>query len=99
MLRAVPTLAVLRARRDEILAVAQRYGAYNLRVFGSVARQDAEPAHDVDFLADFYPHSLLDRITLIHELSDLLECRVDVVQEKMLHPEVRNNALKDAVPL
>ncbi len=48
--RRPPTLAELRARRDEILSVARRYGASNLRVFGSVARE--EPANDVDILID-----------------------------------------------
>ena len=51
--KTAPTLASLRARRDEILALAARYGAHNVRVFGSVARGEATPDSDVDLLVDF----------------------------------------------
>jgi len=50
-----PTLAMLRARRGEILALADQYGAYNVRVFGSVARGEATPTSDVDLLVNFSP--------------------------------------------
>lgn len=93
------TLEDLRARRDEILALAERYGAYNVRVFGSVARGDAVPGSDVDLLVNFREHSLLDRIALMRELSALLAARVEVVQEKMLKPHVKLQALRDAVAL
>lgn len=94
-----PTLEGLRERRDEILALAEQYGAYNLRVFGSVARGEAGPGSDVDLLANFREHSLLDRITLMRKLSELLAMRVEVIQEKALKPHVRPQALREAVPL
>lgn len=94
-----PTLDMLRAHRDEILALAARYGAYNLRVFGSVSRGEATPDSDVDLLANFREHSLLDRIALMRELSNLLDVRVEVIQEKALKPHVKPQALKDATPL
>jgi hypothetical protein len=53
MIATIPTLDILRQRRDDILAIAQRYGAYNLRVFGSVARGNANEASDIDFLVHF----------------------------------------------
>jgi predicted nucleotidyltransferase len=64
-----------------------------------VARGEATPDSDVDFLAHFHEHSLLDRLALIRELSELLGVRVEVVQEKSLKPHVKPQALKDAVPL
>lgn len=95
----IPTLDTIRAHRDEIHALAQRFGAYNLRVFGSVARGDATSESDVDLIANFREHSLLDRIALMRELSDLLALRVEVIQEKALKPHIKPQALKDAVPL
>ena len=97
--RTAPTLADLRARRDEILALAARYGASNVRVFGSVARGDATPDSDIDLLVNFGKHSLLDRIALMRELGDLLGVSVDVVQEKTLKAHVRPQALREAISL
>lgn len=95
-----PTLALLRSYRQPIVALAERYGAHNLRVFGSVARGEADADSDIDLLVDFFKdHSLLDRIALIQELSDLLSFKVDVVQEKMLKPRIKPHVLKDAIPL
>jgi predicted nucleotidyltransferase len=97
--KTAPTLAGLRARRDAILALAARYGAYNVRVFGSVARGDATPDSDIDLLVNFRQHSLLDRIALMRELSTLLDTPVDIVQEKALKTHVRPQALREAVAL
>ena len=47
-----PSLEELHQRRDEIEGIATRTGAANVRVFGSVARGDAAPGSDVDFLVD-----------------------------------------------
>lgn len=93
------TLADLRARRAEIVALAARCGASNVRVFGSVARGDATPESDIDLLVNFRKHSLLDRIALMRELSALLEMRVDVVHEKTLKAYVRPQALREAISL
>jgi predicted nucleotidyltransferase len=94
-----PSIAMLRSKRTDILALAERYGAYNVRIFGSVARGEARAGSDVDLLAEFHPHSLLDRIALMQALSDLLGFNVDVVQEKTLRPPVRERALKESIPL
>jgi uncharacterized protein len=97
--KTIISLDDLRARRQDILALAAKYGAYNVRVFGSVARGEATAASDVDLLANFREHSLLDRIALMRELSELLAVSVEVIQEKALKPHVKPQALKDAVPL
>src|ERR1017187_8425131 len=77
------TLAEVRSRyRDQIVAAANRRGAHNIRVFGSVARGDGHLDSDIDFLVDFEPgRSLLDLTGLLLDLETVLECKVDVVSE------------------
>jgi predicted nucleotidyltransferase len=91
---------LMEERREEILQIAARRGARNIRVFGSVARGEAGPKSDLDFLVDMEPgRSLLDMGGLLMDLQDLLGCRVDVVTEKGLRERIRSRVLKDAVPL
>jgi predicted nucleotidyltransferase len=72
-------------RRDEIIAVAKRYGASNIRIFGSVARGDATGESDVDLLVKFEPgRLLLDQGGLLMELRELLGMPVDVISEGAL---------------
>lgn len=93
-------LTEIKARREEILRLARRRGAYNVRVFGSVARGDANPASDVDFLMDMEPdRSLLDLGGLWHDLHELLGGKVDVVTEAGLRQRIRERVLHEAVPL
>jgi len=95
------TLDVLRTeRRAEILGIAERHGARNLRVFGSVVRGEATPASDLDLLIDWEPgRSLLDHAALVLDLQDLLGARVEVGTERSLHWYVRDRILREAVPL
>jgi predicted nucleotidyltransferase len=100
-IKSAPTLEMLRARRDEILALAKRYGAYNVRVFGSVARGDATPESDIDFLVNFQDGaSLYDLSGLRLDLIALLGCQVDVTED---HPHMkerfRARILRDVVAL
>jgi hypothetical protein len=91
---------VLREKRQQILAIASKYGAYNVRVFGSVARGEACPDSDVDFLVDLEPgRSLFDLGGLLYELQSLLGVEVDVVTEKGLRERIRERVLREAVPL
>jgi predicted nucleotidyltransferase len=91
---------LLRAKREEILRLAARHGARNIRIFGSVARGDAGPDGDLDVLVDMEPgRSLFDMGGLLMDLQDLLGCKVDVVTEKGLHWYVRARVLEEAVPL
>ncbi|HRD99981.1 MAG TPA: nucleotidyltransferase domain-containing protein [Ilumatobacteraceae bacterium] len=97
---ATTSLAELRERRDEIIAVARARGASHVRVFGSVARGDATEASDVDFLVDLEPgRSLMDLGGLLMDLQDLLQRNVDVVTERGLRPRVAQRVLADAVEL
>jgi len=87
-------------KREEVLRIAERHGARNVRVFGSVARGEAMPDSDVDFLVDMEPgRSLLDLGGLLMDLQELLGRRVDVVTEQGLRSRVRERVLREAMPL
>jgi len=91
---------LLTTRRDEILRVAARRGARNVRVFGSVARGESDAGSDIDFLVDLEPdRSLFDLSGLLLDLEALLQTEVDVVTEQGLRPPVRERVLREAVPL
>jgi predicted nucleotidyltransferase len=95
------TLQGLRShRREEILRIAQQRGARNLRVFGSVARGEANEASDLDLLVDWEPdRSLLDHAGLVQDLQELLGIKVHVGTEKSLHWYVRDRILREATQL
>ncbi|MCI0634790.1 MAG: nucleotidyltransferase family protein [Actinobacteria bacterium] len=91
---------LLKLKRDDIVRAAARHGARNVRVFGSVARGDADDASDIDFLVEMAPgRSLLDMGGLLMELRDLLQRDVDVVSERGLRHEIRDRVLREAIPL
>lgn len=90
----------LSAHRQEIMQLAARHGAYNLRVFGSVARGDADEASDLDLVVAMAPgRNLFDVGGLVYDLSALLGCAVHVVTEGGLHGPVRERVLDEARPL
>ncbi len=90
----------IQEKRDVILALAARHGARNVRLFGSVSRDEAGPQSDVDILVDLEPgRSLFDLGGLLMDLEDLLGRKVDVVTEKGLHWYIRDKVLKEAVRL
>lgn len=87
-------------QRDVILRVAARYGASNVRLFGSVAQGTASASSDLDLLVTLEERrSLIDRIALQQDLEDQLGCRVDVVNERALDPTIRDGVLAEARPL
>ena len=91
---------LLQDKRDAMLALAARYGASNIRVFGSWARGEAGPESDIDLLVTLESsRTLLDQIALWQDLEDLLGCKVDVVTESALHHAIRERVLREAVPL
>ena len=93
-------LETLRGEREEILRIAAKHGARNVRVFGSIARGESGPDSDVDFLVELDSgRSLLDLGGLLMDLRELLNLDVDVVTEKGLKKRIRARVLKEAVPL
>lgn len=91
---------ILGGKRAAILRLAARHGARSIRVFGSVARGEATPKSDVDFLVEagpnrtpFFPGGLLA------DLEELLGRKVHVVSAEALHSYIRDGVLKEAVSL
>ncbi len=91
---------LLKDKREEILRIASKHGAYNVRVFGSVVRGEAGPESDVDLLVDVGPnHTSFFPGGLIADLEDLLGRRVQVVTQEALHWYIKDRVLQEAVAL
>ena len=91
---------LLQAKREDILRTAKSYGAYNVRIFGSVARGEADARSDIDLLVDMEKgRSLFDLGGLLVDLQDMLGCEVDIVTEQGLRERIRARVLKEAVAL
>ena len=93
-------LIALQKRREAILDLCARHGATKVRVFGSVARGEAQEGSDLDLLVVFEEgRTLLDHARLKLALEGLLGVPVDVVSERSLAPRLRERVLREAVPL
>jgi uncharacterized protein len=91
---------ILKEKRLEILKIAKTYGASNIRIFGSVARGEANSNSDIDFLMDIESgKNLLNRISLIQDLEDLLGCKVDIAKPENLHESIKEKVLQEAISL
>jgi predicted nucleotidyltransferase len=94
----IPRLEALVARRGEIIEVAARHGASNVRVFGSVARGEAGPGSDIDLLVDMEEgRSLLDLAAIHLELEDLLGFPVEIGTD--VKPRLRERVAAEVVAL
>jgi predicted nucleotidyltransferase len=90
----------LQAIRQDILRVAAKHGAHNVRLFGSAARGEDRPGSDLDLLVDMESgRSLLDLVALGQDLEELLHRKVDVITDSSVHPAIRPHILADARPL
>ena len=95
---AIPSIVA--HRRAEILQIAAKHGVQRIRVFGSVARGEAQPDSDVDFLIEVGPrHSAFFPGGLVVDLEALLGRRVDVVEPEGLAAPLKARVLNEAVPL
>lgn len=93
-------LELLKQKNLEILQIAARYGAHNVRVFGSVARAQSDEQSDIDFLVEMEPgRSLFDLGGLQSELETALGRPVDVVTVKGLKARIRARVLLEAIPV
>lgn len=91
------TFEQLQARRAELIALADRHKAENIRVFGSVARGEATEESDLDLLVHFRPGaSLFDLIHLINDTSTLIQSKVDIVSDGGLSPYLASRILREA---
>ena len=86
--------------RAELLALAERHGVRDVRVFGSMVRSEADDTSNVDLLVSLPPDKTgLALGGLLMDVQDLLQRRVDVVTEGGLHPALRDRVLREAQPL
>ena len=91
---------LLTGNRDDVLRIAAKHGARNVRLFGSAARGEATDASDLDFLVEMEPErSLLDLAALRNDLMDLLGREVDVVTDDSLYWLLRRKILREARPI
>ena len=91
---------LIRQKRQEIIHLAAKHGAHNVRVFGSAARGEAGPSSDIDLLVELESgRSLLDHVALVQDLEALLGRRVDMVTERSLHWYIRDRVIEEAVRL
>lgn len=96
----MPVDRLLDERRNDILRIAAAHGAYNVRVFGSWARDEVRPESDLDLLIRLDPaRTLLDLVAIKQDLEDLLSHPVDVVTEAGISPYIRDRVLREAVSL
>ena len=90
----------IREKRDAVLRVAEAHGATQVRLIGSVARDEARPDSDIDLLVKWREGtSLLDQAALKLELESLLGRRVDIASDGWLKPSIRESVYRDATPL
>ncbi|MEA5617068.1 nucleotidyltransferase family protein [Cronbergia sp. UHCC 0137] len=92
---------LLQERREEILQIASKHGAFNVRVFGSVARGEETENSDIDFLIDYDLKKISSwfPVGLIQDLEVLLSCKVDVVTEQGLKERIRERVLQESILL
>lgn len=90
----------LRTKRDIILQTAAKYGVDNIRVFGSVARGEETENSDIDLLVSYTPETtLFKHAGFISDLEALFHRKIDAVNDKNLHWVIRDDVLKEALPL
>jgi len=95
-----PPASKLRRQRRRLLDAAERHGVSRLRVFGSLARGEANAASDVDFLVDLKPgRTLLNLTAFRREAAEILDLPVDVATADMLKERIRDEVLTEALPL
>ena len=91
---------LLKENREEILRIATKHGASNVRIFGSVARNQASETSDIDFLIHLEDgRSLLDLIRFDDDLQALLKCKIDVISDGALDPQKDENIFAEAIAL
>jgi len=90
------TLDELRRYKPQIFPIADKYGAREIRVCGSVARDEARTGSDVDILINLPSGSLWDRLSMKHEIEDLLHQSIDLLADDSLTPRIRPSLLKEA---
>lgn len=93
-------LNILQSKRTEILALAAKHGASNVRLFGSVVRGEDREDSDVDFLVDMQETcSLFDLIGLQQDIEKAIGRKVDVLTANGINRYLKDRILHEAAPL
>lgn len=91
---------ILKEKKQEVLALTERYGVENIRVFGSAARGEADEKSDLDLLVSVRKGtSLWELIELEDALTSLLKVKVDLVSDKGVSPYLKDRIFQEAKPL
>ena len=88
-------------KREEIISIAKKHGAYNVRVFGSVAREEDDEKSDIDFLIDYDLNKISPWFPsgLMQDLQSILGRKVDIVTVEELKERIRERVLEEAIEL
>ncbi len=89
-------LATLRAHEQEL----RHRGVLHAALFGSLARNEATPASDIDIMIEIDPEApvgVFEYVAITHYLSDLFPVPVDVANSRRLKPHMKPAAERDAV--
>ncbi|MGI0480644.1 nucleotidyltransferase family protein [Geminocystis sp. CENA526] len=94
-------IKLLKEKREEIIAIALKHGAYNVRIFGSIARGEADEKSDIDILIDYDINKITPwfPVGLIHDLQDFLGGKVDVVTSDGLKERIKDRVFREAISL
>jgi len=94
-------IELLKEKREEIITIALKHGAYNVRIFGSVARGEADEKSDIDILIDYDINKITPwfPVGLIHDLQDFLGGKVDVVTADGLKERIKDRVFREAISL
>jgi uncharacterized protein len=87
--------------KEKIKEIAAQHGAFNVRVFGSVAKGKADRHSDLDLLVDYDLAKISPwfPVRLIRDLENLLHIKVDIVTPAGLKERIRQQVLQEALPL
>jgi len=95
-----PHARKLRRHRRRVLDAARTHGVRRVRVFGSLARDEATSSSDLDLLVELEPgRTLLDLAAFRREAAEILGMPVDVATADMLKERIRDEVLEEALPL
>ncbi len=90
----------IQSHRDQILKLGSQYGASNIRIFGSISRDEGKPTSDLDIIVTLDPgHTLLDLGGFLMDIQEILGIHVDIVTDDSLHPLLKEGILREAKPL
>ncbi len=94
------TIENIISKREQIIDIASKHKIFNIRLFGSVLREEETSNSDIDFLVECEDNcSLFDLISLKYDLEEVLGRKIDVVTPDSVHWTLRDRILQEAKPI